>query len=141
MERNYIKFLIVDDSEITRQHLSSIVSDLVYVDIEEAETGRDAKKLIEDSIKDRKFYHVVFLDINMPGMNGMEFLEWLSQFEGLSKKPYVVMVTAENKKQFILDSIDNGAIDFIMKPYRIERIKKVLQKIKDEIVFKQAAKL
>lgn len=43
MERNYIKFLIVDDSRMTRKHLSAIVSDLIYVDIQEADTGAVAK--------------------------------------------------------------------------------------------------
>ena len=80
MERNYIKFLIVDDSRMTRKHLSAIVSDLIYVDIQEADTGGEAKKLIESSIKNQKYFHVIFLDINMPGMNGMDFLRWLNCF-------------------------------------------------------------
>lgn len=107
MERNYIKFLIVDDSEVTRKHLSLIIHDLIYVDIAEASNGREAKEQIERSAKKREYYHVIFLDINMPGMNGMDFLEWFKGYEGIAKMPYIVMITAENKNQLILESIDN----------------------------------
>lgn len=75
----------------------------------------------------------------MPGMNGMDFLRWLNCFEGLSTKPFVVMVTAENEKELILDSIDNGAVDFIVKPYTVDRVKRILRNIHKNIEFKQAA--
>ena len=128
MERNYIKFLLVDDAYATRKHLRSIVEDLIYVEVDEAANRQEAKLQIENSVKQRNYFHVIFLDINMPEMNGMQFLEWLNQFEGLSKMPFVVMITAEKDSRLIFESIENGALDFIQKPFEVKRVKEVLKK-------------
>lgn len=139
MERNYIKFLIVDDSLSLRKKLADIVQDLIYVQIDEAENGRLAKEAVLNAIKKREPYYVIFLDINMPEMTGMEFLTWLKDEPKVKTLPKVVMITTESGAENVIEAIDMGAIDFISKPFKKERVQLILRKLKAEIVFKQQA--
>lgn len=139
MERNYIKFLIVDDSQSLRKQLSLAVQDLVYVEIHEASNGKEAQEAVLAAIKKREPYYVIFLDINMPEMTGMEFLNWLKNEPKIKAMPKVVMITVESSQNNILEAIELGAIDFIAKPFKLDRVKLILKKIKDDIVARQKA--
>ena len=139
MERNYIKFLLVDDSQTLRKQLALVVQDLVYVEIHEAENGKEAQEAVLAAIKKREPYYVIFLDINMPEMTGMQFLNWLKNEPKVKTMPKVVMITVESSQDNILEAIELGAIDFIAKPFKLDRVKLILKKLKAEIVARQQA--
>lgn len=102
--------LIVDDSPTVRKLIRRIISDWKF-DIEEAGDGREA---LDTCI--RKMPDLIFLDWNMPVMNGIDFLEHLRGVQN-GEKPTVVFCTTENGFDFIQRGIKAGANEYIMKPF------------------------
>ncbi|HXW69265.1 MAG TPA: response regulator [Dissulfurispiraceae bacterium] len=82
--------------------------------IEEAETGAAAVK----ELQNRK-YDLILCDWNMPGMSGVELLQWVKQQDDLKNIPFI-MLTANNKKDMVMEAIKLGVNDFITKPTTIE---------------------
>ena len=103
--------LVVDDSKIMRNIVKNIFTDLkipsVYL---EAENGIKAIQLIEVNKID-----VIFLDWNMPQMNGIEFLKKVRSIPKYDSLP-IVMVTSESAKYNVIEALDAGASDYIVKP-------------------------
>ncbi len=115
-----IKALIIDDEKhciITLQHLLKQVADVQIVATTQVST--DAKKLIESHQP-----QLVFLDIEMPIMNGFDVLQ---QFESLPFK--VVFTTAYD--QYALKALRLNALDYLLKPIALEDIEEVLNKYRN----------
>lgn len=102
--------LIVDDSKIVRKVSRGIIEPMGY-EILEAENGEEALKLaLSHKIT------VVMLDWNMPVMNGMEFLLKLRAAPDI-EQPQVVFCTTENEMAKIIEAMQAGANEYVMKPY------------------------
>lgn len=116
------KVLIVDDALFMRTMLKRIISGAGDYEILEAGRGREGLSLYEEENPD-----IVFLDISMPEMNGIEVLRELKQ-----KHPEacVVMCSAIGQESMIMESLNLGAAEFIVKPFLPEHIVKALSKIK-----------
>ena len=103
--------LVVDDSCIMRDIVKDIFSSLNipcwYLD---AENGKEALQLLETNKVD-----LILLDWNMPEMDGMEFLTKIRVMPDYKDKP-VIMVTSEAAKYNIVEALENGATDYIVKP-------------------------
>lgn len=114
------RILITDDALFMRVTLKNILTQNGYEVVGEASNGREAVELYEQLKPD-----VVFLDITMPEMDGLAALKAIR-----AKDPnaYVVMCTAMGQKQVVLEAIQNGAKDFIVKPFQPERIVEAVQK-------------
>jgi two-component system, LytTR family, response regulator len=115
-----IRTLIVDDEPIARQVLKDELDLIpgVHV-IGEAHDGRDALEQILNMQPD-----LVFLDLQMPMMGGFEVINHL----GGSKLPVIVIVTAFH--QHAIQALDAGAIDYLLKPVRGERLLKSIERAK-----------
>ncbi len=117
-----IKILIVDDEPLACEELNRLVladKDCQIAGI--AANGEEALRLIESREVD-----AVFLDIDMPGMNGLEVASWLAQWE---HPPRVIFATAHN--EYAMKAFDLSAIDYVLKPYQPERIQKALIRLKE----------
>jgi len=105
--------LVVDDSIIMRNIVKNTFAEMkVPFECKEAENGRQALKLLESN----KF-NIVFLDWNMPGMDGIEFLKVVRAMPNYKHLP-IVMVTSESGRFSVIEALQSGATDYIVKPVR-----------------------
>ncbi len=111
-----MKILIVEDSRLARQELKSLLSDIGnYTIAGESDNGIQAVKQIQEIHPD-----LIFLDIHLPGQNGFEILEQLDQI------PLVIFTTAYD--EYAIRSFEYNALDYLLKPISLDRLKKALQK-------------
>ena len=113
-----IKTLIIDDEELARDRLRSLLSREPRIEIlGEAGDGQSAVTAIEKLKPD-----LVFLDVQMPELNGFEVLQAIDE----RKRPNVVFVTAHDK--FALQAFDVHAVDYLLKPFDRERFQLALNR-------------
>jgi two-component system chemotaxis response regulator CheY len=105
--------LVVDDSRVVRKVARRILEDLGF-EVAEAGDGAEALAWARTAMPD-----VVLLDWNMPVMNGMEFLRRLRQEPG-GEAAKVVFCSVENDLERIREALDEGAAEYIMKPFDAE---------------------
>lgn len=123
------KTILVEDERLAREELKSLLKDYLEVDIiGEAKNGEEGIALIKEQKPD-----LVFLDINMPGMNGFEMLKHLEEI------PRVIFVTAYD--EYALKAFEVNALDYILKPVDPERLREAIQKLstEDDFVSAQSA--
>jgi len=102
------KILIVDDDATNRKFLQIVLSKKSNIEVIEAENGSDALEKLTDDVA------VILLDIYMPIMDGIKFLQNLKMEKPeLSNIPVIVLSTDDTKKQ---EALSWGAVDFIVKP-------------------------
>lgn len=107
------KILIIDDEPSIRRALKEIL-EFENFEVAEAENGREGlNKATAD------FYDVIFCDIKMPEMDGVEVLEQLNK-QGIETP--VIMISGHGNIETAVDTIKNGAFDFIEKPLDLNRI-------------------
>lgn len=116
-----IKCLIVDDEPLSRQVLKGFVSD--HPDLELAGECKDALEAM--SFLEKHGVDLLFLDINMPKLSGVNF------YKTLQNKPEVIFTTAYS--EFAVEGFELNAIDYLMKPIAFERFIKAIQKAKDKL--------
>ncbi|WP_280771071.1 response regulator [Salipaludibacillus daqingensis] len=114
------KLLITDDAAFMRMTLKKMVTDAGYEVVAEAENGQKAVELFDEHRPD-----LVTMDITMPEMNGIEALE---KIKAIDPKAKVLMCSAMGQQNMVVDAIQKGAIDFIVKPFDEHRIKEALEK-------------
>ena len=113
-----IRTLIVDDEELARERLRSLLGAEPAIDlVGEAGDGRTALDAIA-----RLRPQLVFLDVQMPEMDGFEVIETLPEAE----RPTIVFVTAHD--QFALKAFDVHAVDYLLKPFDRERFQTALRR-------------
>jgi two-component system, chemotaxis family, chemotaxis protein CheY len=108
-----ISVLIVDDSSVMRKIVERAVrqSGLTLKKVLEAENGEIALKLLQTESPD-----LVFSDINMPTMDGIEFLRHLREAGTASSVP-ILMITTEGGEAKVMEAISLGARGYIRKPF------------------------
>lgn len=112
--------LVIDDERLAREELKSVLSEIHEIDvIGEAQNGDEALKLIKSEAPD-----LIFLDINMPEMNGFEMLKKLDEI------PKVIFVTAYD--EYALKAFEVNALDYLLKPIDPERLEEAIEKLKKE---------
>ncbi len=120
------RFLIVDDFSTMRRIVRNLLKEIGFSNAEEAEDGVVALNMLRGS----KFDFVVS-DINMPNMDGFALLKSAKADESLKGIPFL-MVTAEAKKEDIINAAQSGASGYIVKPFTKatleEKIQNILQK-------------
>ena len=115
-----LKALIVDDEYPARQELRYALESFENIEIVgEAANAQEALALIK-----ALDYQVLFLDISMPGMNGLELGAAIQE---LPKRPYIIFVTAYD--EYAVSAFDVNAVDYILKPIEPERLKKAINKV------------
>lgn len=106
--------LIVDDEKAARYGMKKLLEKDNYL-VNEAKNGADAMQII-------KTQHpaLVFLDINMPHLDGMKTMEMINAMEN---PPLVVIVTAYGSEKIAVESMKKGAYDYVAKPYEIDELR------------------
>jgi len=116
-----VRALIIDDEELARQLIRNYLMDFPALEIiGECENGFEGVKTIGDLKPD-----LIFLDIQMPKLNGFEMLELLDT------PPEVIFITAHN--EFAIQAFEMNAVDYLLKPYSQERLISAVQKAADRI--------
>jgi two-component system, chemotaxis family, chemotaxis protein CheY len=122
-----LKFLIVDDFSTMRRIVRGLLKEMGCANAEEAEDGAAALNML----KSQPFDFVV-CDINMPNMNGFEFLKAAKADPALKHIP-ILMVTAEARKEDIVLAAQSGAAGYVVKPFTKatleEKVLKIVQKM------------
>jgi len=118
-----MKFLVVDDFSTMRRIIKSVLNDLGYSNVTEADDGSTALPLLRDGDFD-----FLITDWNMPDMPGLELLKAVRANEKLAKLP-VLMLTAEAKRDQIVAAAQAGVSGYIIKPFTADVLKKKLTTI------------
>ena len=118
-----LKFLVVDDFTTMRRIVRNLLKELGYTNVDEAEDGVVALQ----KLKGGNFQFVV-TDWNMPNMTGIELLKAIRADARLKHLP-VLMITAEAKKENIVEAAQSGASGYIVKPFTAGTLDEKLGKI------------
>ena len=115
--------LVVDDAATMRRIVRGLLRELGYKNIREADDGTTAL----DELK-RKKADLVVADWNMPKMTGIDLLRTIRGDGGLKDIP-VLMVTAEAKQENIVEAVQAGVSNYILKPFNAKTLEEKLNKI------------
>ena len=118
-----MKILVVDDFSTMRRIVKGLLKDLGFENVTEADDGTTALPLL----KSEKF-DLLITDWNMPGMSGMELLRHVRADEHISKLP-VLMLTAEAKRDQIIEAAQAGVSGYVIKPFTAVTLKEKIDKI------------
>jgi two-component system chemotaxis response regulator CheY len=118
-----MKFLVVDDFSTMRRIVRNLLKELGFSNVQEAEDGVDAL----NKLRKEKFEFVAS-DWNMPNMTGIELLRAIRADAELKHLP-VLMITAEAKKENIIEAAQAGASGYIVKPFTSGTLDEKLKKI------------
>ena len=118
-----MKILVVDDMSTMRRIVKNIMKQLGFANVEEAENGQDAL----DKLRAETFGFVIS-DWNMPVMTGIDLLRAIRADEKLKAIP-VLMVTAEAQKGNLIEAIQAGVSNYIVKPFSAEVVQEKMNKI------------
>ena len=105
-------FLVVDDDEFAREAVKGLLAH--FGEVHEAADGEEALKIYKDCNPD-----VVFLDIHMPGKEGLELV---NEILDIDTDAFIVMVSADSAKEKVMDAISCGAVGFIVKPLKKDKL-------------------
>ena len=121
--------LIVDDSSVMRKIVERSLrqAGVELAKVLEAENGLEALGVLRSSQVD-----VVFSDINMPVMDGLEFVRQLQAVEGGKKVP-VMMITTEGSESRVVEALSLGARGYLRKPFTPEQIRQQMAPLLKEV--------
>ena len=118
-----MKILIVDDFSTMRRIIKNLLHDLGYKNVSEADDGTTALPML----KTGKFDFLI-TDWNMPGMPGLDLLKNVRADAALAKMP-VLMLTAEAKREQIVEAAQAGVNGYVIKPFTAATLKEKIDKI------------
>ncbi|MFH2060607.1 MAG: response regulator [Pseudomonadota bacterium] len=118
-----IKVLIVDDFATMRRILKNILKQLGFKNLVEADDGTTAWEILEGQKID-----LIISDWNMPKMTGLELLKKVRASDNYKTTPFL-MVTAEAQKQNVIEAVQAGVSNYVVKPFTAEAISDKLVKI------------
>lgn len=121
MEKTQLKAIIIDDEELARKVVRKYLGAHAEISVmEECENGFDGLKAINEHKPD-----LVFLDIQMPKINGFELLEVLDN------PPVIIFSTAHD--EFALKAFEHSAVDYLLKPYSQKRFDEAIAKARQRL--------
>lgn len=115
------RILVVDDAKFMRVMIKDILTSGNYEVVGEAENGAEAVALYQSLKPD-----LVTMDITMPEMDGIAALKAIRQLDPQAR---VIMCTAMGQKSLVIESIQAGACDFVVKPFQKERVLQSVAKV------------
>ncbi len=123
-----LKILLVDDFEMVRALLRQSLLQIGYENFTEAVNGQEALEKIKQAQDSGEQFELVFIDWNMPVMNGLEVVKECKNNPDLEKIRFI-MVSAEQDQKNIVTALKSGVSDYVTKPFspkslalKIERI-------------------
>lgn len=120
---NNMKILVVDDYSTMRRIIKNLLHDLGYSDVTEADDGKTALPMLQNGN-----FEFLITDWNMPGMAGLDLLKAVRADARLSKLP-VLMLTAEAKREQIIEAAQAGVNGYVIKPFTAVTLKEKIDKI------------
>jgi two-component system chemotaxis response regulator CheY len=118
-----MKFLVVDDFSTMRRIIKNLLHDLGYPNVTEADDGKTALPMLQGG-----GFDFLISDWNMPGMSGLDLVKAVRSDTKLAKMP-VLMLTAEAKREQIIEAAQAGVNGYVIKPFTAETLKEKLDKI------------
>ncbi|WP_026907539.1 response regulator [Paucisalibacillus globulus] len=115
------RILIVDDAKFMRTTLHTILSKDNHEIVGEAENGEEAVSLFKNTKPD-----LVIMDITMPIMNGMDAMKEIKKFD---ENAQIVVCSAMGHQKVVVDAIELGAKDFIVKPFDEHRVLETVERV------------
>ncbi len=122
-----MKILIVDDFSTMRRIIKNLLRDLGFNNTAEADDGNTALPMLQSGDFD-----FLVTDWNMPGMEGIDLLKAVRADEKLANLP-VLLVTAEAKKEQIVEAAQAGVNGYVVKPFNAATLKEKIEKIFERI--------
>ena len=126
MDKN-MKILIVDDFSTMRRIIKNLLRDLGFTNTQEADDGQTALPMLKTGDFD-----FLVTDWNMPGMTGIDLLKEVRADSKLSALP-VLMVTAEAKRDQIIEAAQAGVNGYVVKPFTAQVLKEKIDKIFERV--------
>src|SRR5215203_3113713 len=118
-----MQFLVVDDYSTMRRIVKNLLHDLGYAQVQEADDGNTALPMLKTGSFD-----FLITDWNMPGMPGLELLKAVRSDTKLARLP-VLMLTAEAKREQIVEAAQAGVNGYVIKPFTAATLKEKIDKI------------
>jgi two-component system chemotaxis response regulator CheY len=119
-----MKILVVDDFSTMRRIVRNLLKELGFANVSEAEDGVDAL----NKLRSEGNFEFVVSDWNMPNMTGIDLLRAIRADAALKHLP-VLMVTAEAKRENIIEAAQAGASGYVVKPFTAATLDEKLKKI------------
>lgn len=92
------------------------------MEVVEAANGDEAVEILE-----KEKFDIIVSDVHMPGMNGMELIKVIRSMKQHRFVP-IIMVTTENKKEFLNEARESGASGWIVKPFSVDKFKQIVKR-------------
>jgi two-component system, chemotaxis family, chemotaxis protein CheY len=118
-----LRFLVVDDFSTMRRIVKNLLNDLGYANVAEADDGQSALPMLKSG-----GFDFLVTDWNMPGMPGLDLLKAVRADPALAKMP-VLMLTAEAKREQIVEAAQAGVNGYVIKPFTAITLKEKIDKI------------
>jgi two-component system chemotaxis response regulator CheY len=122
-----MKILIVDDFSTMRRIIKNLLRDLGFTNTDEADDGNTALPMLQSGK-----YDFLVTDWNMPGMTGIELLKAVRNDSNLVNLP-VLMVTAESKREQIIEAAQAGVNGYVVKPFTAATLQEKIDKIFERV--------
>ena len=135
-----LRILVIDDMATMRKLIAKTISELGLTNFKHAGDGQEALDLLHKLAGTPEEIQFIFADINMPKMNGIDMLKAIKSSPTFQKVP-VIMVSAENDINAIIQAKVNGAEDFIVKNFDPAELKEKMLRVLFPKVAKPLEKL
>ncbi len=122
-----MKILIVDDFSTMRRIIKNLLRDLGFENTHEADDGNTALPMLKEGDFD-----FLVTDWNMPGMSGIDLLKAIRSDQSLASLP-ALMVTAEAKREQIIEAAQAGVNGYVVKPFTAQILKEKIEKIFERV--------
>jgi two-component system chemotaxis response regulator CheY len=122
-----MKILVVDDFSTMRRIIKNLLRELGFTNIDEADDGQTALPKLQAGGID-----FLVTDWNMPGMTGIELLKAVRADPALAKTP-VLLVTAEAKREQIVEAAQAGVNGYVIKPFTAQTLAEKIEKIFERV--------
>lgn len=117
-----LKILIVDDSDFNRKSMVDILTFEGFNVVGQASSAEEAIQIVHSANP-----NLIFIDIVMPEISGLELTKHLQEKGGGEK--FIIMMSSLNIESIVIESISNGATDFLQKPFERDDLIKAVEKI------------
>ena len=125
MKQEKLRLLIVDDEEASRYGMRRALTTFGY-NVSEAGSAEEARALLKQLQPD-----LMLLDVNLPGMSGLEFLRELKSIS--ADGPLVIIITAHGSERMAVEAVKSGAYDYLSKPFELDDLRLVIKNAAETI--------